>query len=548
MQKFWSLAGRKQNSLGSAAFILMLMVVISGLLGLIRYRILYDWFTTDQTGVFFAAFRLPNFLFEMLSMGTLASAFIPVFTKYITRDNDKSAYIMASSVINITVLIMVTIAIPILIWTKEFSRLLAPGFTQVQINDMVSYTRIMLILQVIPLIVGNFFTGILQSYKLFIMPALAPILYNAGMIAGIIILSPVYGMYGAVIGVGIGAFLFLLIHIPLLWHQGYVYKPIMDFKNPGVREIGKLIVPRLIGLGVSQIDVTVDLMLSTVLGSKMVSVFYLAQSLQQLPVRLFGTTVSQAALPTLSTATAAEDLTNFKQSVLSAYNMILFFVIPSSVVFIVLRVPIVRLTFGATMFDWEATVMTAMTLSAFAVSLSAQAVSQVFIRGFYALYNTKTPVIISVITILVNSLLSIYFVIYLHLPVWSLGLSTTVASIINAVLLLWFLNRKVNGFDVSDLLFRPFKMLIASIIMGIIIYIPMKLFDQLVFDTSRVFGLIMLTVITGGLGLVSYLFIAWVFNIGEVKSFLALFKKVSKFRNIFIEPATEIVSGEIKEN
>jgi putative peptidoglycan lipid II flippase len=544
MGKIWTFVARKQNSLGSAAIILMLMVISSGLLGLVRYRVLNGIFTPDQTGIFLAAFRLPNLLFEILAMGALTSAFIPVYTKFITKNRNDDAQKMASIVINITVIILTIIAIPIMIWSKQISKMFAPGFTDSQIEQMAMYTRIMVILQVIPLIVGNFFTGILQSSNLFIVPALAPIVYNAGMIIGILIFSSTFGLFSAVIGVGIGAISFMLIQIPMVLKVGYKHHFLLNHKQPGVAEVGKLIVPRMIGLGASQIDVTVDLIMASLMGPRMVTVFYLAQSLQQLPIRLFGATISQAALPTLSAASAREDLTEFKKSVISAYNMILFLMFPSTILFLILRVPVVRLVFGASRFDWDATVMTALTLSAFAISMPAQALSQVFTRGFYALYDSRTPVIISVISILINSAFSMLFILVFHFPIWSLGLSTTIASILNAGALIIIFQQKVH-FHYKDLFIEPAKMFLAALLSGLIIYIPMKLFDQLVFDTTRVFGLVMLTSIAGGLGIINYLFICWVMGIEQVNSALRILDRVRHLRTLFIEPAEELVNGEM---
>jgi putative peptidoglycan lipid II flippase len=544
MQKLWFLVTKKPTSLGSSAIILMTMVIVSGLLGLVRLRVLYGRFTPLETDIFFAAFRIPNLLFEILAMGTLTSAFIPVFTRYITKSQTEEAYKMAGILINITVTIIILISIPVIIWTEPISRLFAPGFSSDQITQMTIFTRSMIIMQVLPLLIGNFFTGMLQSYRLFLVPAIAPVLYNIGMIVGIIFFAPLYGLYGAVIGVGIGAILFMLIQLPLVVSVGYRHHLDFEYKNKGVREIAALIIPRMIGLGASQIDVTVDLMLSSLLGPKMVTVFVLAQSLQQLPVRLFGGTISQAAFPTLSQASAKEDLDNFRESVMSAYRMILFLVIPTSVFFIVLRIPLIRLVFGASRFDWEATVLTALTLSTFSISLFSQAISQVFTRGFYALLDSKTPVIISISTILINTFLSVLFVLVFHFPVWSLGLSTSLASMINAVWLLIILYKKIGGFPVQDLIVQPFKVLFSSLISGILIFIPMKLFDQLVFDTTRVFGLLMLTGITGGMGLVSYLFLSWVMNIKEVYLLTKIIGKLKQLRALLIDPTADILTGE----
>ncbi len=547
MSKAFGFFTKKQNSMSSAAFILMIMVVASGLLGLVRLRILYDRFTPDQTGVFFAAFRIPNLLFEFLAMGTVTTAFIPVFTKFLSQGREKTGQVMASVVINITVIVLGIILIPVLIWTPEISRLFAPGFSEAEIIQMTSFTRIMVVLQVVPLIIGNFLTGMLQSYNFFIIPAMAPVLYNIGMIIGVLLLSPSMGLMSAVAGVGIGAGLFMLVQIPLIVHLGYKHVFSRSLRTEGVSDVIKLMIPRMVGLGASQIDVSIDLMLSSLLGAKMVTVFFLAQSLQQLPVRLFGYTISQAALPTLSNASASNKYHEFTQSILKAYQMIIFLIIPASAFFIVLRTPLVRLIFGASMFDWEATVLTAYTLSWFSVSLVAQAISQVFIRGFYALYDSKTPVTVSLITIGVNAVLSSVFILVYHMPVWSLALSSTCASILNAVLLLILLFRRLGTISLREIMLMPVKMGIAGFVSAVVMFICMKIFDQLVFDTTRVFGLILLTGVVGVLGLSVYVFLAWVFNVTEVLTFMRFIDRVKQLRSLLMT-ANRQIPEDLKES
>lgn len=539
----WSLFSKKQTTIGSAAFVLISMVFASRVLGLIRDRLLAARFAPDELGVYFAAFRLPNLLFELLVMGALTSAFIPVFTKYLTKSDEKGAWKMASSLINISLVALLVLAIPVLVFTKQISQFLAPGFSTTQIDQMASFTRFMVFFQVIPLMVGNLFTGMLQSYNIFLLPALAPVVYNIGIITGIVALTPMLGLNAPVAGVGIGAFLFMLIQVPPLLYMGYRHRFVADIKDPGVREVGKLMGPRTLGLAISQIDSTVDLILCSLLGARMVTFFTFAQQLQQLPIGLFGATIAQAALPTLSASSAAENREQFKSSIISAMHQILFFVLPTSALFIVLRIPVVRLVFGTSRFDWQATVLTGATLSAFSISLFAQALIHVLARGFYALYDSRTPVKVGVIAIITNTTLSVIFIQVLHWPVWSLGLSTSVASIVNAVSLFILLDRRVHTFARRELFIPAGKMLIAATITGVMLYVPLKLLDQLVFDTTRVFNLILLTGITGTIGLTTYLFLSWVMNVGEVQSFLKLIKRVRGARRILLNPANEVVNG-----
>lgn len=543
MRKILTLFREKQNSVGSAALVLATMVFVSRILGLIRDRMLVARFAPDELGVYFAAFRLPNLLFELLVMGALTSAFIPVFTKYITQDKKDEAFKIAAVLINISIILLFILSIPVFLFTRQISQFLAPGFSPSQIDQMVTFTRFMILLQVTPLLVGNFFTGILQSYNLFLVPALAPVVYNIGIIIGIVAFSSSFGLMAPIIGVGIGAFLFMLIQVPLLLVVGYRHAFTLNFRLSGVREVGKLMGPRTLGLAISQIDTTVDLMLSTLLGARMVTIFNFAQHLQQLPVGLFGATIAQAALPMLSVASVKDEKESFKKTIVSSIHQILFFVFPISTLFIVLRIPVVRLVFGASHFDWQATVLTGMTLSIFSISLFAQSIVQVLARGFYALYDSKTPVVIGIITILVNTILSILFIQFFHLPVWALGLSTSVASILNAALLLILLDRRVGKFSRADLFVPTAKMLGAALVTGVALYVPLKLFDQLVFDTTHTFGLILLTGITGTIGLSTYFFLSWVMGVGEVQSFIRLLSKVRRARAILLEPANEVVNG-----
>lgn len=543
MKSFWAFLTKKQSSVRSAATVLIAMVFASRVLGLVRDRLLAARFFPDELGVYLAAFRMPNLLFELLVMGALTSAFIPVYTKYIAKGKQDEAWHISNTLINISVIILLVITTPILIWTKQVSELIAPGFSPQQIEIMVQYTRFMIVFQVFPLLIGNFFTGILQSHNLFFVPALAPVVYNIGIIGGIIVFSASYGLWAPVFGVGIGALLFMIIQIPTLLKLGYRQRLTIDVKNEGVREIGKLMLPRTAGLAVSQIDTTVDLILSSLLGARMVTVFSFAQQLQQLPIGLFGATVAQAAFPLLSQASATDDKEQYIKTMKSALNQIMFFIMPVSVLFIVLRIPIVRLVFGASRFDWQATVLTGMTLSAFSMSLSAQAISQLFTRGFFALYDTITPMIIGIITIAINTILSIIFVQVLHLPVWSLGLSTTIASFFNVGLLLVFLHKRMGNHILLDLLTTPAKIVIASLVTGVALYIPLKLFDQLIFDTTRTFGLFLLTGASGLSGGLVYLFLVWMLGVTEAKSFIAMLTKFRQPKQIMIEPANEVIGN-----
>src|SRR3989338_3436686 len=537
-----SLFTKPQTGILSAASIIMMMVATSRILGLIRDRMLQSRFTTDEVGIYYSAFRLPNLIFELLVMGALSTAFIPVFTGLLETDKKEQAFRLASIVINVGLIIFVIISIPLFLFTPEICRFLAPGFNSSQINTMVSFTRIMMIAQVAPLIIGNFFTGILQSFRNFIIPAIAPVLYNVGIIAGIIFLTPSFGLYAPVYGVVIGAILFTLIQIPLVVLYGYRHSLSININHEGVKDVGKLMGPRTLGLAVAQIDTTVDLMLSTLLGASAVTIFTFAQHVQQIPIGLFGASLAQATLPTLASNWAKKNLEEFKSTFLQSFYQILFFVVPLSAIFIVLRIPLVRLVFGAPNLDWDSTVLTGKTLAYFSLSLFAQSLVHLLARSFYALHDSKTPVVIGAISVVTNTVLSIIFIQFYKLPIWSLGLSASIASIVNALLLFIFLDTKVGRFDKAKTILPVIKIFLAGLVTGFALYIPIKLLDQLVFDTTRTFSLLILTGISTTIGTSVYLFLAWFLDVPQFGLLFKLLKRAEKLKGIFVETSQEVVN------
>ncbi len=534
---------KKQTTIFSAAFVIMTTVALSRVLGLVRDRMLAGRFTTDELGIYFAAFRIPNLIFELLVMGALSTAFIPVISSLLAKNKSDEAFHVASSIINIGSIIFGIVGLLLFIFTRQVADFIAPGFSQEELNVLIPFTRIMLIGQVAPLLIGNFLTGILQSFRLFIVPAIAPVVYNIGIIAAIIFLTPTLGLYAPVWGVVIGAILFFLIQIPLVYSVGYKHRLTLDYKNKDVRTVGRLMLPRTFGVAVSQIDATVDLILATLLGARSVTIFNFAQHLQLVPVGLFGIPIATAALPSLSIKTLSKNKKEFKTLFISGIHQILFFVLPASVMLVVLRIPLVRLIFGADHFDWESTVLTGKTLAAFSLSLFAQSTVQLLSRAFFALQDSKTPVIVGIVAIATNIFFSIIFITRMGLPVWGLGLSASIASVLNAVALLILMHKKVGGFNLKQFFVPIIKMGIATAITGVFLYVPMKLLDQLIFDTTRTINLIMLTVVVTIIGLGVYTGISFLLKLEEIVLFKVFAKKVIKMKQLFIDTPSEVVDN-----
>lgn len=524
---------RRQTNILSAASVIAAAVLLSRLLGLVKYRLLltsHFGFTPSDIGVFLAAFKLPNFLFDLIVTGALTTAFIPVFTSYISKNKNDDANQIASTVINISCILYLAFGLLFFIFTVPLMRLIVPGLTEKEFTLVVPFTRIMLLGQTLPLILGNFLTGILQSHKRFLIPALAPVVYNVGIIIGIFFLSPIAGLYGPVWGVVLGAALFFLIQLPLARHLAFSYKLIIALSHAGVAEIGKLFTPRVLGLAVSQLNYLVTFSLSSLFGARGITIFAFAQTLEQLPVGIFAATIAQAALPTLSEEFDQEDsLFAFKKTFVASFHQILFLVLPAAVILVVLRIPVVRLVYGSAQFDWLATVDTGRTLAFLGAGLVFESLVNLLVRSFYAIHDSKTPVVIGAVAVGLNILLALLFIPIFHLPIWGLALAMAVADGLYATGLLFSFARRLHGLELAHLAAPAAKMFLAAAISGVSLYVPMKLLDQLVFDTTHTVPLIFLAGTAAATGLAVYLFLTWVFQIEELRAFLGLF---ARFRNV----------------
>lgn len=538
----WRLISVRQTNIFSAAAFIFVAVLLSAALGLIRTRLLSAYFGASRSlDIYYAAFRIPDFLFQLLVMGALSAAFIPIFTGLTSEEKKDQAFDFANIAINFGAIVFLVFNIIVFIFANEICRLLAPGFSVADISKMATLTRIMVSAQIF-FIVGNFITGILQSFNHFFLPAIAPVFYNVGIILGILFLSPSIGIYGPTIGVVLGTFLFFLIQLPLALKIGYRYKPIFDYKNKYFMQATRLMIPRTISLGVSQVEFTSDLMIASLLAAGRYTIFNFALILMGLPIRLFGASIGQASLPTLSAMFSQNNLIEFSEVLKTSLKQIFFFVIPLTVLIAVLRVPFVRLAFGAQAFSWDATVLTGKTLALLSLGILGQSATQILMRAFYAAKNTKSPLYLSLIGVFVNVAFSVLFVLVLHFDVLGLALSTSISSITLAVLL-YLLLIKEKIFVKSHDLYRDItKIVLAGIIMAVFTYVPMKILDKLVFDTARTINLLMLTFSVSVWGLFTYGIICFLLHVSELNVFFGLISKIGNWKKN-LKDSTEIMTS-----
>lgn len=536
---------KQQSNILSAAIVIMVTIIFSQVLGLVRQRLLVAIFgASDTLGVYLVSARVPDFLFQLIIAGALSSAFIPIFSDYLVKGKEKEGHKLASTLLFVSLMIFSFFSIILFIFAKEFSLLIAPGFTIGQINLMANLIRIIIFGEII-FIIGSFLSAMLQSYNHFFIPGIASASYNLGIILGIIFLSSYIGIFSAAYGVILGALIFVLIQLPFIKSLGFSFKPAMSIaaiKSSGALDIFKLIWPRTLSIAVFQAGTIITITLISYLQNpgRNYVIFDYAQTLAFAPVVLFGQAIAQAAFPVLSKE--KDRLSDFKTTFITSFNQMLYLLLPFSVLFIVLRIPIVRLIYGAAQFDWAATVLTGRTLAFFGISIFAQGLSYLVSRGFYALHDTKTPLIVGSLTTITMVLISAAFIFIYDFGIEAVALAFSIGSVLNFLIMFIILDKKTGGFDRLPLVKTVAKIFLASGFTAFALYIPIKLLDQLVFDTTKTINLLLLTGISSFAGLSLYLFLTWLFEVKEASMFISLFKKLGDWKQVLTK-SEETIDG-----
>lgn len=527
----------KQTSIVSSTLILALMVITARLFGFLRYRVLAGYFTKEELDIYFAAFRIPDLIFEILITGALTTSFIPFFIKYQEDKKTQSAHI--STIINIIIIALFFFIIGMVLIMPYIMGILTPGFSKEKTEQIASFSQILLLGQLPFLVIGNFLTGISQARKSFLVPAIAPVLYNLAIIVVTFFFSNQLSLLAPVVGVIVGSILFLIIQVPIIIYANFEYKLVIKWSKELI-EFFRMIIPRMFTVIVSQIDATIDLTLATLLGSGAYTIFYFAQHLQLLPVSVIGIAFGQASLPYLSEIYQKKDTSNFKKVIVDSILNLFFFMIPIMAYFIIARTPMVRLFYGGEKFDWDATVQTAYALSYFSISLPFHAIYYFLTRCFYAMFDSKTPFYTSLFSIVINALLSVFFIVVLKLPVQSLAISFSVSIIVNVVILLVILYIRLKGLDMRLLLVETLKMSVSTLICSFFIFYLQKLLDGWIFDTTRTINIFFLLLTTTVAYFLLYLFLSWVFNVKEMYLITKMLLKVREYQRKISEVYTGV--------
>ncbi len=512
----------QSRTITGAAMILALASVASRFLGLLRDRMLAGSFGAGDTlDVYYAAFRMPDLVYNLLIMGALSAGFIPVFVAWQEKNNNalKEEWQFVNSLINILLVALLILGGLFFIFAPELIKLITPGFSAEKMNLTVLLTRIMFLS---PLLLGlsSVFGGILQSAKRFLIFSLTPIFYNLGIIFGILFFVPKYGAPGLAWGVVLGAALHMIIQLPAVRHLGWRWRPLFNWRDKNILCLARLMGPRTLTLAISQLNFLAITIVASTLAAGSLAIFNLAYNIWTFPLGVMAASLATAVFPSLSENAAQRDWLGFAKNFSATFRHILFLIIPFSVLLIVLRAQIVRVILGTGKFDWSDTILTINALQYLTLGLLAEALMLLLVRGFFALEDTKTPFWLG----LVGSILRIggAWLLMAPLGVGGLALGWALGGTFNMILLWFFLERKVADLRFGEILTSGLKISLASILAGGGSWWALRLADNFV-DTHTFSGLLTQGLIAGGAGLIIYLLASAVFDISEMR---ALWQKV----------------------
>jgi putative peptidoglycan lipid II flippase len=494
----------KSKTIFSAVFILAVTSLTSRLLGLVRDRLLAGRFGAgDELDIYFAAFRLPDLIYNILIIGAISSAFIPVFAQYFKKD-EREAWHLTSGVFNFVSLGLIFSSIILIFLAPALISVIAPGFSGAKKEMTVILTRIMFLS---PLFLGmsSILSGVLQYFHRFFVSSLAPVMYNIGIIFGILVFIPKFGLVGLAWGVVLGAFLHFLIQLPSAIYSGFHWQNTLTVYHEGIRKIIKLMIPRTVGLAGSQFNLVVITALASTLTSGSIAVFNLANNLQYIPIGIIGISFSLAVFPRLAKAYAEKNKVEFSNNFSSTFSQILYVVLPFTVLLFLLRAQIVRIILGTGQFGWLDTRLTAAALGIFSFGIFAQSLIPLLSRAFYSFHDTKTPVVISLWSIGLSILSSIFFIWALkggnmfskfvsqslklegisNFSVLGLAIAFVISGVFNFIFLLKYFDKKIKLWKPKIVMDSLIKIVLACIFMAITIYALLHLLD--LFVNTRTF-------------------------------------------------------------
>ncbi|MDD5617997.1 MAG: murein biosynthesis integral membrane protein MurJ [Candidatus Omnitrophica bacterium] len=470
-----------KKSLIKSASIISLGTFASRMLGFLRDILMAKVFGTGWLAqAFFVAFRIPNMFRELAAEGASNAALVPVFSEYLATKKRQDFWNLVNTAFIAFVIIVGIIVLFGAIFSPFLVRIVAPGFVEMpeKLNLTTQINRPLFAYLFLVAIAG-FAMAVLHTFKSFLSPAFSPCIFNIVLILGIVLAdNSTAGIWKLVWAVIIAGFLQIAVQLPAMLRNGFKFKPFdfekKIFSHPGVKLIGRLLAPRILGVAVYQLNILIDTIfasLSFFVQEGSIAAIYYASRLIQFPLGLFGHSVSNASLPTLSEFAAKKEMNKFAETVEFGLTNILFVMIPATFGLIVMAQPLIKIMFERGQFNANSTMVTSIALAFYAVGLCGYGANKFLALCFNALQNTITPVKVSSFSLLTNIVFNILFVVVLKTKVAGLAFASSLSAIIASFILYRSLHKRIKEINSRNILTETIKMFLAGIIMSLVIFI-----------------------------------------------------------------------------
>jgi putative peptidoglycan lipid II flippase len=521
VKRILHLLSKEIRGLHEAAYLLGFCAILAQLLSLVRDRLFAYYFGAGPTlDLYYSAFRIPDLIFVTIASMVSISVLVPFFIEKVERDFEEgkrfinglfSTFFISIVIVSSIVFFLVPYLLPIFL----------PGFKgSTQLPELINLTRILLLSPIL-LGISNFLASITQMYNRFFIYAVSPLLYNFGIVCGTVFLYPYFGVYGLVYGVLLGAFLHMLIQIPFVKSQGLLPSFRLKFDLKPIKEVVLVSLPRTLTLSSNQIAIFFLIAFASLMGIGSISIFNFSLNLQSVPSAIIGVSYSSAVFPLLTRLFSAKKYEEFAERIVVSAQHIIFWSVPVTVLFIVLRAQIVRTILGAGQFSWSDTRLTAAALALFTISVVGQSLVLLFVRAYYSGGKTWKPLGINLfssalIVVLAYGLIKLfeqvplfqYFIESLFkvsdvsgTVVLMLPLAYSIGVLVNTVLHWISFHRdfKTSSAPVFTTLFQS---VCASVIMGYVAYWGLNIFDS-IFDIRTLWGIFLQGFCAGIVGILA---------------------------------------------
>jgi putative peptidoglycan lipid II flippase len=470
--------------LAGATAIVGAAFIVSRVLGQLREIVIAAQFgTSPDYAVYVQSFRLPDTLFLLIISGVVGSAYIPVFTELMAKGKEGAAWRLTSTMINASVIVLALSGLALaLIAPQLVAWIIAPGWDATLQARVVDLTRV-LMLSPLFLGLGGWAQGVLNARDHFTLPALAPIAYNCCIILGALLFVPIWGLPGLVYGVVLGALLHFLVQVPGLVAVGMRYSPgRINLHDEGVREVSRLMGPRLIGQGAYQANIIAIGAIGTNMLPERLSAFNYAYLLMLLPFGVVALSLATVIFPTMAAQFGRGALDDLKRTLAGALRLVVFLIVPAALGLGLLRTPIVTLLFQFGAFNGGSTALVSDALGWFAWGLLGYCVLEILTRGYYAMQDTRTPVLLALGSMAITIALAGIAVFVLHADHTGLAFSLALATTLEAVALYVILRRRLGGLDDRRVGRSALISLVAATEMGLVLWGALPLLQALTPD------------------------------------------------------------------